>query len=61
MDTGTEVMHAERASLAGRTLTQESCMVAIVDPEASVEVGFTRNRPETPGLRPEEACMAAVQ
>ncbi len=48
-------------SQAGRALTQESCMVAIVDPEASVEVGFTRNRPETPGLRPEEPCMAAVQ
>ncbi len=48
-------------SQAGRTLTQESCMVAIVDPEASVEGGFTRNQPETPGFRPEEPCMAAVQ
>jgi len=39
-------------SQAAKPLTQESGMVPIVDPGASVEVGFTRNHPETPGLRP---------
>jgi len=41
-------------------LTQESGIGGIVDPGASVEVGFTRTHPETPSLRPEELSMAAV-
>ena len=48
-------------SKAENTMTPESRKVTIVDPGASVEVVFKRDRPRNPNLLSEELCMSVVQ